>query len=206
MKSFDLSLYLITDDQLVTFDQLLNIVKIAIENGVTMVQMRAKNTPEKLMLTQAKALKSLLDSKNIPLIINDNLKVAAAIDAAGIHLGQNDISPDIARKILGENKIIGRSIENLMQAKNEKYQTSVDYYGVGPIFNTKTKTDAAKPIGIQQLNQISKLLTKPIVAIGGIDTTNARDTLDAGAAGIALASAILLAENVAETTRILREI
>lgn len=206
MKSIDLSLYLITDDQLVTFNQLLNIVKIAVDNGVTLVQMRAKNTPLNVMLTQARELKSLLDLKNIPLIINDNFNVAQAIDAAGVHLGQTDISPDIARKMLGENKIIGRSIENLIQAQNEKFQTIVDYYGVGPIFTTQTKKDAAKPLGMTQLKTICKLIAKPVVAIGGIDETNASLVLNAGAAGIALASAILLAENVAETTRVLREI
>lgn len=186
----DYSLYLLLDDFIVPADDMLNVLSKLVTTGITCVQLRMKKATHADIIRIATQILRLLKPHNIPLIINDHVDIVAAIDADGVHLGQGDMSSFEARKQLGANKIIGLSIENL-EIGEKCRDLPVDYFGVGPIFPTDTKLDAAASIGIDGLIQIKKILTKPIIAIGGINTANIVPVLETGVDGIAMASAIL---------------
>jgi thiamine-phosphate pyrophosphorylase len=138
----------------------------------------------------AKEVKEVTDKYNIPLIINDRLDIALAVDAAGVHLGQSDMSIEVARKILGEEKIIGISAGNLEEAL-EAEKSGADYLGIGAIFYTGTKKDIDEPIGLEGLKEIINKIKIPSVAIGGINKDNTEDVIKTGVNGISVISAIL---------------
>lgn len=186
----NLNLYLVIDDTFCKPENMAVLVNQLLDCGITCVQLRIKNSPSKLIAKTGLDLLTILKPKKISLIINDHIETVAQINADGVHIGQKDIAYFKAREYLGYNKIIGLSIENIEQAKQCQY-LDVDYFGVGPIFATKTKLDAANPIGIQQLRLITNLLNKPIVAIGGINKNNITSVLASGVSGVALISAIL---------------
>lgn len=193
MKDFDPSLYLVTDRCLAGNRSLAWIVDQAIQGGVTMVQLREKETTTRNFLAQAQALIGLLRPQGIPLIINDRVDIALAVDADGVHVGQTDMPWRALRKLLGPEKIIGLSIENEEQAR-EANQMEIDYIGLSPIFSTSTKTDTAPPLGLVGIQKIRAISRHPIVAIGGISLNNASAVIEAGADGIAVVSAIIAAE------------
>ena len=141
---FDLRLYLVTDRQLSLGRDIEWIVERAVSGGVTMVQLREKDCSTLEFVNLAIRLKKKLSPLRIPLIINDRLDVALGADADGIHIGQSDMPYEIARGLLGKDKIIGLSVENLEQVLEANYQ-DVDYIGISPVFNTTTKKDIAKP-------------------------------------------------------------
>jgi len=185
----DYSLCLVTDEKIQDIETILHIILQAIKGGVFIVQLREKTISTKNFVYKATKIKSILDQKNIPLIINDRVDVALAIDAAGIHLGQDDIPYDLARKLLGKNKIIGLSVstaEEIEQART----WDVDYFGVGAIFKTQTKDMKNPVLGLEGLKKIRNITAKPIIGIGGINKTNAKEVINAGADGIAVVSAI----------------
>ena len=186
----DLSLYLVTDRSLTLNRPLLEVVEQAVKGGVTVVQLREKDCSSKDFYEEAEKLKKLLSSYNVPLIINDRLDIALAVDAEGLHIGQHDIPYPIARKLLGKDKIIGLSIENLkdMERANE---WDVDYIGLSPVFNTSTKTDTAKALGLEGVRQLTAISKHPSVGIGGINHFNAASILQAGTNGLAVVSAIM---------------
>lgn len=186
----DYSLYLVMDDSVVPTHNMINVLSTLVTAGITCVQLRMKKATPSEIKHIASQMLQLLKPHHIPLIINDHVDIAVAIDADGVHIGQQDISPFEARKQLGDNKIIGLSIENLQQAKSS-HDFPVDYFGIGPIFPTDTKSNATTSIGIDGLLQIKKILSKPIVAIGGINTGNLVPVLETGIDGIAIISAIL---------------
>lgn len=192
MKEFDLSLYLVTDRSLSLGRPLDYIVDEAIKGGVTMVQLREKACSSKEFYELAIRLKSCLRHHNIPLIINDRLDIALACDADGLHIGQDDIPYPIARQILGTNKIIGLSVENVQDAI-EANKFDVDYIGISPVFGTPTKTDTAQPLGLNGIREITQISKHPSVGIGGINMSNALDIIRAGADGISVVSAIMSA-------------
>lgn len=194
MKSSDLSLYLVTDRSLSLERPIKNIVELAVRGGVTMVQLREKECSSREFYNLAIELKQCLKPHNIPLIINDRLDIALACDAEGLHIGQSDIPYPIARKILGENKIIGLSVESI-QDTLEANNLDIDYIGISPVFNTQTKTDTAPALGLEGIRQIMAISKHPSVGIGGINRTNAADIISAGANGIAVVSAIMSAQN-----------
>jgi thiamine-phosphate pyrophosphorylase len=196
----DYSLYLITDSQLCAPRKLLAVVADAIDAGVTCVQLREKNATQIEIFNCGKELLTILRPRKIPLIINDYANIAFELDADGVHLGQSDMSYFQARALLGSNKIIGLSIENLLQAEHFQH-LAVDYFGVGPIFATTTKLDAAQAIGIEQLKLIRQTVHQPLVAIGGINHHNAKQVWQCGVNGIAVASAIMAASDVGEMVR-----
>lgn len=185
----DYSLYLIADPKACAPRPLITAVEAIIEQGITCVQLRIKNQPLETVLNTAKQLHRLLKPKNIPLIINDFIEIAQAIDAEGVHIGQTDKPYTWVRQQLGYKKIIGLSIENIQQAERCK-AFDCDYFGVGPIFTTSTKANASPPIGIANLKKITTMLTKPSIAIGGINQTNIKQVLTAPVSGIALAAGI----------------
>ena len=190
----DYSFYLVTDYEMCLPEGIPNVITDLLDHGISCVQLRIKNVEENELAKTGKALLNILRPHNIKLIINDHLKIAKQIDADGVHLGQNDVSIIKAREILGKEKIIGLSIENFAQAQHF-VSADVDYFGVGPIFSTKTKRNAAAPIGIETLRYIRSIINKPIVAIGGINHKNAAAVLHAGADGIAVVSAVLAQAN-----------
>lgn len=192
MKAFDLSLYLVTDRSLSLGRPLDYVVDEAIKGGVTMVQLREKTCSSKEFYELAIRLKSYLRHHNIPLIINDRLDIALACDADGLHIGQDDIPYPIARQILGTNKIIGLSVENVQDAI-EANKFDVDYIGISPVFGTPTKTDTAQPLGLNGVREITQISKHPSVGIGGINMSNAQDIIRAGADGISVVSAIMSA-------------
>jgi thiamine-phosphate diphosphorylase len=193
-KVVDYSLYLVTDRNLSKGRPNLSIVESAVKGGVSCVQLREKNCSTFEFIEQALLLKKFLSDQNIMLIINDNLEVAQAVDADGIHLGQKDTPLSMAKKIIGDSMIIGISAEYLNDAVRAEKE-GADYIGVGPIYSTATKTDTGSPIGLDGLIKIRKTVKIPIVAIGGVNHTNAGAVIKSGADGIAVVSAIVSAKN-----------
>lgn len=191
---FDLSLYLVTDRILSKGRSIEWIVEEAVKGGVTMVQLREKHCPTLEFIELAVRLLKKLHSTGIPLIINDRLDVALAANADGLHIGQNDMPYAIARRLLGQDKIIGLSVENMEQVQ-EANQLDVDYIGISPIFSTTTKTDTMKPFGLEGIRNVAAISCHPAVAIGGINVRNVRQIMEAGANGIAIVSAIVSAND-----------
>ncbi len=205
MKSFDLSLYLVTDRSLSLGRSIESIVEQAANSGVTMVQLREKECSSREFYDLAIKLKQCLKPFNIPLIINDRLDIALACDAEGLHIGQSDIPYPVARKVFGKDKIIGLSVESLQDALDAN-QTDVDYIGISPVFSTATKTDTAPELGLEGVRKIMSISKHPSVGIGGINITNAADILSSGANGIAVVSAIMSAKDPQQATIELKNI
>ena len=205
MSAIDYSLYLVTDSELASGRSLRQIVAAAIHGGVTMVQYREKNASTRRMIEQALELRQLCCSYNVPFIVNDRLDVALAVDADGLHIGQDDMAAALARRLIGPGKILGVSVENAAQAQ-AALADGADYVGASPIFATPTKPDAPAPMGIQGLQELARVCKLPIVAIGGLNASNAAAVLRAGAAGLAVVSAIVSADDAQRAARELRQI
>ena len=187
-----MTLNLVTEES-VPVDSLLTIVEQAIIGGVTIVQLREKNSSGKKFYEKAKALKELLDAYNVPLIINDRIDIAIAVNAAGVHVGQSDLPLAIVKEIVPSSFIVGVSAGTLEEAMNAE-RDGATYIGVGSVFPTGTKGDAKLlPHGV--LEEITRTVSIPVVAIGGITLENI-DTLQyKGIAGVAVVSAIMKANN-----------
>lgn len=195
----DYSIYLVTDDGCLQGRALIDCVREALEGGVTLVQYRAKTASSAEMYAEALQLKALCDSFNVPLIINDRLDIAMAVEAAGVHLGQDDLPCAAARKILGEDYIIGVSAHNPAEAK-AALQSGADYLGCGAVFGTATKADVKK-LGTDGLAAICKAKGLPVVGIGGVTADNYREVRAAGADGAAIVSGILAQPDICATVR-----
>lgn len=194
MKAEDLKLYLVTDRGLAGGRDLESLVLDAVSGGVTMVQLREKDIDTREFVTLALRLKAALRGSGVPLIINDRIDVALAADADGVHIGQSDMPYDIARRLLGPDRIIGLSVENLGQLE-EANGLDVDYVAASPVFATTTKTDTATPWGLDGLRRFRQISRHPVVGIGGMNAMTAREVFAAGADGIAVVSAIISADN-----------
>ncbi len=201
----DYSLYLVTNRDLSRNRSNCEIVASAIRGGVSCVQIREKNCSTRKFIKEAKELKKLLTPHSIPLIVNDRIDVALAVEADGIHLGQTDMLVTDARRIVGRNMIIGISAESLDDAIKAENQ-GADYLGLSPVFATSTKTDTAPPLGLRGIAEIRSRVTIPLVGIGGINSSNARDVIEAGADGIAVVSAIVAAHIPEQAARNLLEL
>lgn len=195
----DYSIYLVTDDGCLQGRALIDCVCEALEGGVTLVQYRAKTASSAEMYAEALQLKALCDSFNVPLIINDRLDIAMAVGAAGVHLGQDDLPCAAARKILGEDYIIGVSAHNPAEAK-AALQSGADYLGCGAVFGTATKADVKK-LGTEGLTAICREKGLPVVGIGGVTADNYREVRAAGADGAAIVSGILAQPDIRTTVR-----
>ena len=193
----DYSIYLVTDDGCLQGRALIDCVREALEGGVTLVQYRAKTASSAEMYAEALQLKALCDSFNVPLIINDRLDIAMAVGAAGVHLGQDDLPCAAARKLLGEDYIIGVSAHNPAEAK-AALQSGADYLGCGAVFGTATKADVKK-LGTDGLAAICKAKGLPVVGIGGVTADNYREVRAAGADGAAIVSGILAQPDICTT-------
>lgn len=190
MPGLDLSLYLIADCSVAETRLLVEAVAEALAGGVTAVQLRAKNLPDREVFQLGLALNEHTDRWGVPFLVNDRADLALALDASGVHLGQGDLPPEIARKIIGPLRYIGVSVETEEEARLA-IARGADYLGTGPVFATKTKIDAGEPYGPELVSRIKGAVTVPVVAIGGITMTNASGVLEAGADGLAVCSAIL---------------
>jgi thiamine-phosphate pyrophosphorylase len=199
----DYSLYLITDRSFLKGRSLKSVVGEAIIGGTTIVQVREKNISTREFYKVAMEVKEVTDYYKVPLIINDRIDIAQAINADGVHLGQDDMPLTIARRILGEDKIIGISAGTLNEAL-EAQRDGADYLGIGAIFYTGTKKDIDTPIGIEYLKHIYDNIKIPAVAIGGINETNFKEVLSTGVDGISVISAILGKEDVTAAAKILK--
>ena len=195
----DYSIYLVTDDGCLQGRALLDCVREALEGGVTLVQYRAKTAASAEMYDEALQLKALCDSFNVPLIINDRLDIAMAVGAAGVHLGQDDLPCAAARRILGEDYLIGVSAHNPAEAK-AALLCGADYLGCGAVFGTATKADVKK-LGTEGLEAICKAKGLPVVGIGGVTADNYREVRAAGADGAAIVSGILAQPDIRATVR-----
>lgn len=195
----DYSIYLVTDDGCLQGRPLIDCVREALEGGVTLVQYRAKTASSAEMYAKALQLKALCDSFNVPLIINDRLDIAMAVGAAGVHLGQDDLPCAAARKLLGEDYLIGVSAHNPAEAA-EALQSGADYLGCGAVFGTATKADVKK-LGTDGLAAICREKGLPVVGIGGVTADNYREVRAAGADGAAIVSGILAQPDIRTTVR-----
>lgn len=202
---FDLSLYLVTDRSLSLGRDMVWIVEEAVKGGVTLVQLREKNCSTRQFVELATRLKQTLVPYKVPLIINDRLDVALAADADGLHIGQSDMPYQMARRLLGYEKIIGLSVENIMQAQ-EANNLDVDYIGISPVFITSTKADTAQPFGLEGIRQVMAVTRHRAVAIGGINSNNATAIMQSGVNGIAVVSAICSANNPREAASELKNL
>ncbi|MUK41429.1 thiamine phosphate synthase [Aliivibrio fischeri] len=182
------TLYLVTDEKQ-DIDTLCHVVAEAVKGGVTMVQVREKHGDVRAFIQRSLAIKEILKDSGVPLIINDRVDVALAVQADGVHLGQSDMPAQIARQLIGPDMILGLSVENETQLRKAQ-ELPVDYLGISAIFSTPTKTNIIKEWGIQGLAFAVKESQLPLVAIGGINDSNIREVVDTGVDGIALVSAI----------------
>lgn len=201
----DYRLYLVTDSNMTGRKQLVDYVLKAADGGVTIVQYREKSGSTAQMIREAESLLHELAKRNIPLLINDRVDIALAVGAAGVHLGQNDMDPVTARRLLGPDAIIGYSVETFEQA-HEAMELDVDYLGVSPVFSTPTKTDIGNPWEIDGLKELRSFTSKPLVAIGGLNRDTIPHTLAAGADGVAVVSAICNSDNPEASALELRDI
>lgn len=186
--------YFITDSKLSLAGNISD-VKNALAAGVKVIQYRDKHKNTKELYKEALALRTIC--KKATFLMNDRLDIAIAVNADGVHLGNEDFPYCIARKLLGPKKIIGLTVHSLLEAI-EAEKSGADYLGVSPIFSTKTKLDAGNPKGIQLLKKIRKNISIPVVAIGGIGIDNAPDVIRAGADGLCAISAVIAKKDVQE--------
>jgi thiamine-phosphate pyrophosphorylase/hydroxymethylpyrimidine kinase/phosphomethylpyrimidine kinase/thiamine-phosphate diphosphorylase len=194
-----LLLYAVTDRAWLNGDTLENAVEMALSGGVTMLQLREKNMPTEDFIKSARKIKSICEKFNVPLIINDNIDVVAAVDADGVHLGQGDTPLVEARRILGNDKIIGITAKTTEQALTAE-RNGADYLGSGAVFGTSTKSNAIK-MELDTLSAITSAVNIPVVAIGGITADNAVELHDTGIAGAAVVSGIFAQNDIQKAAK-----
>lgn len=183
------TLYLCTDRQLMSTETIEEAVELAIQGGVTVVQLREKDCTSREFYEVAKQVKAITDAYEIPLLINDRLDIALAVGADGVHLGQTDIPVLVARDLLGPDKIVGATANTIEKAE-EAWKSGADYLGVGDVFGTTTKADT-KHVTLEELKKIKELVDIPVVAIGGINADNIASLRTAGVDGAAVISALI---------------
>ena len=182
-----------------------DVVLQSVKGGVSCVQLREKNISTRLFVSEAQRIKKLLEPYQIPLIINDRIDVALACGAEGVHIGQEDMPYAIARKLMGRKAIIGLSVETWEDVEDSR-KLDVDYIGVSPVFATPTKTDTKGAWGLEGLAKIKKFSRHPVVAIGGLNESNVRETVLAGADCVAVVSALCAASDPEAAARKLSNI
>lgn len=200
----DLGVYLVTDRDLAGDRSLVDIVEAACAGGASIVQLREKSLATGAFVALARALIDRAGSHGVPVVVNDRVDVALAAGAAGVHVGQEDLDPITARRLLGPEALIGLSVGTVAEAVAAN-DAPIDYLGVGAVFATATKPDAGAPIGLAGLAAIARLSRHPVVGIGGIGVDQAAEVIRAGAVGVAVVSAIIASTNPRAATRAIRE-
>ena len=203
-EDIDYSVYLVTDRRDKTDEEFLNIIEEAIKGGTTIVQLREKTASTKEFYDLALRVKEITSRYGVPLLINDRIDIALAVDSEGVHIGQDDMPADIAREIIGDDKILGVSASTVEEAKKAEID-SADYIGSGAVFPTATKDDADS-VSKEELKEIVDSIDIPVVAIGGITVENAHTLKGSGIAGFSVVSAIMSAEDPKEASKKLKEI
>ena len=203
-EDIDYSVYLVTDRRNKTDEEFLNIIEEAIKGGTTIVQLREKTASTKEFYDLALRVKEITSRYDVPLLINDRIDIALAVDSEGVHIGQDDMPADIAREIIGDDKILGVSASTVEEAKKAEID-SADYIGSGAVFPTATKDDADS-VSKEELKEIVDSIDIPVVAIGGITVENAHTLKGSGIAGFSVVSAIMSAEDPKEASGKLKEI
>lgn len=192
--AIDYSLYLVTDRYLVGSKDFLTSIKRALEGGVTLIQLREKDATSKEFYEIGLQIKNIADEFSVPLIINDRVDLALALDADGVHIGQTDLPLEVVRRIIGQDKLLGYSVSTSEEAiYGEKM--GADYLGAGPVFPTGSKKDASEPIGLSGLKAIKQSVNIPVIGIGGIGSANLSQVKNTGIDGISVISAILSQED-----------
>ena len=205
MKPLDLLLYLVLDPDLCGgAEGMVRTARLAAENGATVVQLRAPNWKKRQWLATARELKSVLKPFGVPLIINDHIDIALAVDADGVHVGQDDMPVADVRRLIGPDKWLGLSVTNAVQMAEVPYEL-VDYLGIGPVYPTGTKSDAAPVVGVSAFAELVAESRLPVVGIGGIQVGNFLPLVQAGAKGVAVVSAICGQEDPVRATKVLLE-
>ena len=204
MSAADYTLYLVTDAAENYPHGLLAGVEAAVSGGVSIVQYRAATGTKRHLYETARALRDLLRPRHVPLIVNDHVDLALAIDADGVHVGQDDLPPDIVRRLIGSGKLLGLSITAPEQLDIIQKNT-IDYLGIGPVFPTISKDNAAPALGLEQLASLTARTTLPVVAIGGINLENAASVFATHVAGLAIVSALSRTDDPAAAARAFRQ-
>ena len=202
MKKFDSSLYFITDSSNYTEQEFLNRLEKALQGGVTLMQLREKDKTTREYIELAQKVHNITRKYNVPLIIDDRVDVALAIDAEGVHVGQSDMPVKIARKLMGENKIVGATTKTVEQAK-EAFEQGADYLGVGAIYPTTTKVKTVLT-STDTLNDICHAVPISVNAIGGLNKDNIDVLEGVSVAGICVVSAIMKADDPKKATEELK--
>lgn len=197
-------LYVVTDRQQTAGRPLEEVVAAAARGGAGMVQLREKDLTARELYDLGARLQSLLAPHGIPLLINDRLDVAQALDAAGVHLAGHSLSPSHARRVLGPDKLLGVSTHSLRDAR-QVMREGVDFIVFGPVFDTPSKRPYGAPQGLQRLAEVVAHVTCPVIAIGGIDTDNLPRVLQTGAHGVAMIRAVLAAPDPCQAAQRLRQ-
>lgn len=201
----DLSVYLVLDPDLCGGALgMLETTRAAVQNGATCVQLRAPHWKKRALVECGRALMKILSGTGVPLIINDHADVCLAVNADGLHIGQNDLAPEDARRIIGENKVLGLSVSN-PQDLAKVNTTIVDHLGIGPIFLTSTKTDTSDALGIDGFAALASCKPCPVVAIGSVKTPIVAQLIQSGADGVAVVSAICGQKDPGAATKALAE-
>lgn len=198
MKTDIYTLYLVTDRFDYTDDEFFSIIEEACQAGVTLVQLREKKATTNRFFHLAQKVKTITDKYDVPLIINDRVDICLAVDAAGVHIGDDELPIDVARSLIGPDKLLGVSADTLERA-NEAQQLEADYLGIGAVFPSSTKADC-ETVSLDIVRQMNDQSALPSVAIGGINQDNITQLEKTGITGISLVSAIMQADNVSETT------
>lgn len=191
--------YAVTDRTWLNGQTLENQVEQAIQGGATFVQIREKELEYNAFLEQAQKVKKITDKYHIPFVVNDNVDIAIAIDADGVHVGQKDMEAGQVRQKLGQDKIIGVSVQTVEQALSAQ-KNGADYLGVGAVFSTSTKLDASE-VSFEILQQICSAVEIPVVAIGGISTQNILQLKNSGVDGVAVVSALFAQKDVVQAAK-----
>ncbi len=200
----DWSLYVLTDAGLSRGRSHLEVVRAAIEGGASVIQWRDKMANTRQLVEVGRQLWELTREMGICFIVNDRIDVALALEADGVHVGQDDMPARLARKLMGPDKIVGVSASTVAEAVQAEAD-GADYVAASPVFSTPTKTDAPPPTELEGLRAIVEAVHVPVIAIGGINTANAGAVITAGAAGVAVISAVVAADDIAAAARQLRD-
>ncbi len=205
MDPADWRTYLVTQASLSTSRSTTDVVRRAIEGGVDVVQLREKETTAHERYDLGLTLRELTADADVPLIVNDRIDIAQAIDADGVHVGQSDLPVSVARELLGPDGIVGCSTATVEEATAAE-RAGADYLGVGTIYGTQSKdvADYKNGVGPERVAAITDAVSIPVVGIGGITAENAGPVVEAGAAGVAVISAITAADEPADATTRLR--
>jgi thiamine-phosphate pyrophosphorylase len=201
----DWALYLVTDSRLVGDRTLLQIVASAVDGGAKVIQYRDKDASTRRMVETAGAMVGLCREKGVCFLVNDRVDVALAVDADGVHVGQDDMPAGLARRLIGPDRLLGVSVHDAAEI-NQAKRDGADYVSLSPIFATPTKADHQEPLELDGIRRLAAVSRLPVVAIGGIHRDNAAQVIRAGALGICVVSAVMAAADPEAAARELRRI